>query len=162
VVVLDTGPLLHLSEAQALDLLALTGEVHIPKAVDLEVKQQLNQRNWRPKWVHVDLLTHPYNTEATAWQQAGLLDVGEAGAIALARQIHAHWLLTDDAAARLLAQSLGFEVHGSLGITVWAVAVGHLQHAEAGSILDRLARSSLWISERVLDEAKVALSKLKG
>jgi hypothetical protein len=34
-VVSDTGPVLHLAEAQALNLMSLTGEVHIPTAVDI-------------------------------------------------------------------------------------------------------------------------------
>ena len=61
----------------------------------------------RPGWMHIDVLIAPHDVEAAAWQQAGLLNAGEAEAIALARQTSAHWLLTDDAAARLFAQSLG-------------------------------------------------------
>jgi len=34
-IVSDTGPLLHLSEAQALDLLGQAGEIHVPQAVDV-------------------------------------------------------------------------------------------------------------------------------
>jgi predicted nucleic acid-binding protein len=51
--------------------------------------------------------------QATRWLQVGLLDIGEAEAIALARQLNANWFLTDDAVARVLATSLGLEVHGS-------------------------------------------------
>lgn len=160
-VVSDTGPLLHLHEAKALDLMSLTGDVHIPIAVDAEMSQ--HEATWpihRPTWVIIDTVLPPYTAEAEAWQQAGLLDVGEAQAIALTRQLSADWLLTDDAAARLLGQSLGLEVHGSLGIVLWSAATGHLTHAEAESILNRLANSSLWISARVLAEAKEALKKL--
>ena len=52
----------------------------------------------------------------------GLAAYGEAQAIALARQFGPDWLLTDDASARLLAQSLGLEVHGSLGLVLWSAA----------------------------------------
>ena len=85
---------------------------------------------------------------------------GEAAAVARARQLHADWFLTDDTAARVFAQSLGLEVHGSLGIILWAAAMGHLQRAEAERALDRLAQSSLWISARVLTAAKTALEQL--
>jgi len=54
------------------------------------------------------------------WQQAGLLHGGEAEPVALAIELKADWFLTDDAAARLLAESLGLEVHGSLGVILWA------------------------------------------
>ena len=117
----DTGPILHLDEAKASNLLGLAGEVHIPQAVDAELFH--HQASWasdKPVWVRVTALHPPYDKEAETWQQAGLLDAGEAEAIALARQLHAKWLLTNDAPARLLDQSLGLEVHGSLGVVLWA------------------------------------------
>jgi hypothetical protein len=40
-VVCDTGPVLHLREARALDLLAKMGEVLIPPAVDNELTAQI-------------------------------------------------------------------------------------------------------------------------
>lgn len=63
-------------------------------------------------------LVPPHSAEAELWLEAGLLHAGEAEAIALARQIRADWLVTDGAAARLFAQTLGIEVHGSLGIVL--------------------------------------------
>jgi len=150
-----------MSEAQVLTLLMQTGEVYIPRAVDLEMEQ--NDSLWpnaRPPRIHVERLGTPYDEEATAWQQAGLLDAGEAEAIALARQVRAEWFLTDDAAARLFAQALGLEVHGSLGIVLWAAAVGHLNRVAAEAALNRLAQSSLWVSANVLTEARSALDQL--
>lgn len=126
----NTGPLLHLSEARSLDLLELVGELHIPKAVDIELRQYVSE--WqikRPAWVNADDLFPPHGVEAISWRQVGLLDSGEAEAIALTRQIKADWFLTDDAAARLFAQSLGLEVHGSLGIVLWCAAMGHFSRA---------------------------------
>ena len=160
-VVSNTGPLLHLSEAQVLPLLMQTGEMYIPRAVDVEMEQRDSMwHNARPSWIHVETLIAPYNGEATAWRQAGLLDAGEAEAIALARQIQTDWFLTDDAAARLFAQALGLEVHGSLAIVLWAAAVGHLNRAAAEAALNRLAQSSLWVSANVLAEARSALDQL--
>ncbi|MBI1747815.1 MAG: hypothetical protein HYR55_14675 [Acidobacteria bacterium] len=118
-VVSDTGPILHLGEAQVLPLLQPTGDVLIPKAVDLELSRY--QAAWlseRRPWIQVLELVASYDGEAVQWQQAELLHRGEAEAVALARQIAADWLLTDDAAARLFAQSLDLEVHGSLGIVL--------------------------------------------
>lgn len=160
-VVSNTGPLLHLGEADALRLLSWTGEVSIPKAVDREVTQQNPLwQSQKPAWIHVQDLTGLYKVEAEAWGQAGLLGSGEAEAIALTRQVKAHWLLTDDAAARLFAQTLGIEVHGSVGIVLWAAATGRLTRADTEAALDRLAQSSLWISPKILAEAKAALNQL--
>src|SRR5205823_2995319 len=103
-VVSDTGPVLHLTEARALHLLALTGDVQIPGAVDDEMAEgDPSWRAQRPGWISVELLAAPHDAIAAAWHLAGLLDTGEAEAISLAVQIHADWLLTDDAAARLFA-----------------------------------------------------------
>lgn len=160
-VVSNTGPLLHLYEAQALALLNTVGEVHIPRAVDAEISQYIPAwQTQRPEQLLVSSLTTSHAIEATAWQQGGLLEAGEAEAIALTRQIHADWFLTDDTTARLFAQSLGIEVHGSLGIVLWAAAVGHLARSNAEAALNRLAQSSLWVSARILAEARAALDRL--
>jgi predicted nucleic acid-binding protein len=160
-VVCDTSVLLHLTEADALPVLMRMGDIVVPRAVVTEMTQY--SPLWlteKPSWIHVQSLTDPFLKEAMAWRQAGLLDSGEAEAIALARQITAAWLLTDDAAARLFAQSLGIEVHGSLGVVLWAAAVRELSRTDAEAMLDRLAESSLWISARVLAEARRALRQL--
>lgn len=160
-IVCDTGPVLHLSESQNLKLLELVGEIHIPPDVDQEMR--IHQENWaasKPDWIQVTPLLSPYEGEAWTWQQAGLVDAGESAAIALARQLSAEWLLTDDALARILAQSLGIEVHGSLGLVLWAAAKGQLGRSEAEATLNRLANSSLWISRRVLAEAQASLDQL--
>jgi predicted nucleic acid-binding protein len=152
---------LHLSEAQALDLLRNVGEVHIPVAVDGEIVRYLP--HWvsqRPDWLVIDVLAAAYGSAAAAWEQAGLLDAGEAAAIALTQQLQADGFLTDDAAARLFAGTLGIEAHGSLGVVLWSAASGHLNRAEAESCLDRLAQSSLWVSADVLREARSALARL--
>jgi predicted nucleic acid-binding protein len=60
----------------------------------------------------------------------------------------------------LFSQSLGIEVHGSLGVVLWAAAVGELTRVEAEATLRRLVNSSLWISTKVLAEAMAALRQL--
>ena len=67
---------------------------------------------------------------AHAWVSTDQLDPGEAEAIGLALQVKADWLLTDDAQARRFAERLALEVHGSVGLLLWAVAAGHLNDRE--------------------------------
>ncbi len=160
IIVSNTGPLLHLSEAQSLDLLRLAGQIHIPLSVALEAKRYLPA--WRvvqPVWITITELVEPNLSEAQSWQQSGLLDSGEAEALALARQLNAGWFLTDDTAARVMATSLGIEAHGSLGLVLWAAA-RHLKREQAEQTLEALAASSLWISASVLVEAKAALKRI--
>jgi len=160
-IVSDTGPLLHLHEAALLMLLEQAGAIAIPPAVDNEMAQHVQAwHTGKPQWIRVALVRASYAAQATEWQQSGLLETGEAEAIALARQLSAAWFLTDDAAARVFAASLGLEVHGSLGLVLWAAARKHLGREEAAAALDRLTHSSLWISVRVLAEARAALDRL--
>lgn len=51
-VVCDTGPLLHLSEIDRLDLLRKTGTVVIPPAV----ADGLDRHISKPDWIRVDVL----------------------------------------------------------------------------------------------------------
>ncbi|HBL30165.1 MAG TPA: hypothetical protein DD490_25295 [Acidobacteria bacterium] len=157
----DTGPLLHLREAGSLALLGRAGRVHIPPAVQSELLT--HDPRWaveRPAWVEIVPLVPVFATTASVWLRAGLLDRGEAEALALASQLKADWFLTDDTAARTLAQQQGQEVHGSLGIVLWAAATGGLDAAGAAEALAALSRSSLWISAKVLAEAKAALKRM--
>ena len=160
-IVSDTGPVLHLHEAACLTLLEHAGTVTVPKAVDSEMVQHVREWHTRkPPWITVAAVMAPYDMRATSWQQSGLLEIGEAEAIALALQLSAMWRLTDDTAARVLATALGFEVHGSWGSVLWVAARGYLSREESVAALDHLAHSSLWISARVLAEARAALDHL--
>jgi predicted nucleic acid-binding protein len=113
-----------------------------------------------PAWIKVNQMDESHAAEADAWVQAELLHLGEAEAIALAQQLGAEWLLTDDSAARLFASELGLEVHGSLGVVLWGVAVGHLDRPAAEAALAQLAASSLWLSSRILAEARAAIEEI--
>jgi predicted nucleic acid-binding protein len=157
IVVSNTGPLLHLHEAKCLNLLKLTGDVHLPPTVATELSQ-LAPGFGLPPWITIDELSERFKKLAISWRQAGILDIGESEALSLAQQLGANWFLTDDAAARLLGNTLGIEVHGSLGVILWAAAVGHLEYSEAAQGLENLARSSLWLSPRIISEAQEALN----
>lgn len=160
-IVCDTGPLLHLREAGSLDALRAAGQIYIPPAVQRElVNLDSFWLDNTPGWVHIQPLETPSSETALQWLRAGLLDPGEAEALSLALQIRADWLLTDDEAARLIAQGQGIEVHGSLGVVLWAAATGHLERSEAERALEGLAKSSLWISSRILDEVRAALRQI--
>ena len=158
----DTGPILHLAEADALVLLKHAAPILIPPAVEAELLTlQPNWRTERPHWIEVEHLTPRHAEESKGWFAADLLDAGESEAVALARQVRAGWFLSDDAAAALFARSLGLEVHGSLGLVLWCVAKGHLSVGNGRTVLHRLKESSLWLSNRVMSEALVALAKLE-
>jgi predicted nucleic acid-binding protein len=157
IIVCDTGPLLHLSETGAIHLLSLAGEILIPSMVAKEF--EANAQGWKPpQWVKILELDEGARQQAAVWIESKKLDAGEAEAIGLALQTKADWLLTDDALARQFAESLDLEVHGSIGLLLWNIARGNIENQEqALNLLDNLAQSSLWVSERVLQEARKAI-----
>jgi predicted nucleic acid-binding protein len=160
-VVCDTGPILHLQEARTLSVLESLGQLYLPPAVQREIlARRPDWQRGKPPWLEITDLDARAAEIAAGWLQAGLLDRGEAEALALATQVKADWFLTDDAAARVVASQQGFEVHGSLGVVLWAAATGHLGQAEAEASLAALEASSLWISVRVLGEARAALRQI--
>jgi predicted nucleic acid-binding protein len=160
--VADTGPILHLHEAGALHLLPLIGEIALPLLVVAELRAHVSML-WPaqfPGWLKPHKLAPAAHRRALRWQQAGLLHGGEAETLALALDLQPDWVLTDDAAARLMAESLGLETHGSIGVLLWAAANNLVGKAEAESCLAALEDSSLWMSSRVHAQARAALAKL--
>ncbi len=163
VVVCDTGPILHLQEAALLGLLAKAGEVLVPPAVDQEMKRHIpGWLNDRPGWLQVVPVPDADMPEVDELRSTSELDVGEAKAVVLAQSVRADWLLTDDARARLVGSLRGLEVHGSLGVVLWAATSGHLNRTEGLAALHRLSLSSLWVSANVLREAREFIEGLSS
>ena len=116
----------------------------------------------RPDWIAIVPLSATAQQRATAWQQSGLLHGGEAEALALAGELKPDWFLTDDSAARLVAEALKMEAHGSLGVVLWCAAQNLIQKHDAESLLANLEQSSLWLSPRVRAQARAALGNMFG
>ena len=151
IIVCDTGPLIHLSEAGIINYVKLAGDVFIPKNVAQEfLAKGLN--NQLPDWIIEKNLNSSSQKKAIMWQKD--IDKGEAAAIALAIQMSADWLLTDDALARRFGQAIGLEIHGSVGLLLWAIATGKVEdESTAIDQLMTLSHTSLWISDKVLFQA---------
>jgi predicted nucleic acid-binding protein len=81
------------------------------------------------------------------------LDVGENEALALMEQISDAMFLTDDAAARIVAKQLGYNVHGTIGILVRAIRRSQMSPKEVLDILtDIPLKSSLYIRLSLLED----------
>ena len=80
--VADTGPVLHLAEAGALELLLLLGEIVLPAAVHEELCRQRVPVDLPSAFRVQPLIDHV--NEAEDWYKAGLVHRGEAQAIAMA------------------------------------------------------------------------------
>jgi len=162
-IVCNTGPLLHLREIGLLDLLKKAGRVIIPKAIDVELSEiDPSWTDEKPSWISIEELPSTGNSKVSTLFSSGLLDMGEAEAIILAQHLKADWFLTDDTSARTFANVIGLEVHGTLGVVLWAAAVGYLNYDEAKMAIQGLLKSSLWISHTILEKAYKALDQMFG
>ncbi len=162
-VVTDTGPLLHLHEVGAVDLLAHLGTVHVTPTVLSELQRHAPSffKDGLPHWLEESLPSTEALGQAARWTAAGVLDAGEAEALAFARTINADLFVTDDAAARTVGESLGLNVRGTLGVVLYNAAAGHLNYATALNTLTNLEqRSTLWMSAKVKRAANDALSQI--
>jgi predicted nucleic acid-binding protein len=152
IVICDAGPIIHLDELDQLSLLNDFGAVYIPKQVWDEVRlhrpQALSKAGPRFHKIDVPLV---YESTFQSISKSFSLDLGEQAALMLMQEYPEAIFLTDDAAARLAAVTLGYRVHGSIGILLRAIRRKQLSEVEVIKILRELPnRSSLHIRPGVL------------
>lgn len=146
-VVADTGPLLHLADAGVLSVLELTGEILVPQTV-VEELERGNESNILTEVSHT-VHEVDYDSE-TAYPH---LDPGETAALVLCVERDAV-LLTDDLDAWNTATDEDLEVHGSVGVVLYAYNQGELIDSKAKQILRTLKRdTNLYLSIPLLEYA---------
>lgn len=153
-IVCDAGPLIHLDELDCLSFLTDFYPILVPDHVWQEVEHhrpgalvspRLNLRR-----VEVMISARPTFQSLV---QSLALDLGEQAALTLMQSHPDAILLTDDAAARLAATTLGYRVHGTIGILVRAIRRGQRSRADVIAILHQLpVHSSLHIRPQLLAE----------
>lgn len=148
IVVADTSPINYLILIDQIAILeVLYGRILIPHAVHeelLSLKAPLSVRAWAknpPGWL--ELLSpstglHP---------PVARLDRGETEAIALAEELHADWLLIDEAAGRNEAAKRGLQTIGTLGILREAHRAGLLNLRTA---IDHLAATGFRVNQSLI------------
>jgi predicted nucleic acid-binding protein len=152
-VVCDAGPLIHLDELGCLNLLRDFADVQVPEAVWQEVQRHRPSalRRRSVKLNRVSSTQEP-TSELIELTQAFLLDAGELEALKLMQENPNAILLTDDAAARLVAQRLEYEVHGTIGVVLRALRRQQRTRRQVLNLLRALPRrSTLFIDRRLLN-----------
>ncbi len=120
-VVADAGPLIHLDELAALDVLSDYEAVLVPNAVWLEV---LHHRPPALQHGGIKLIRQaplPASARINALAALYTLHHGEREALTLCFNHNINLLITDDTAARLAAKNLNITTHGTLGLLIRAV-----------------------------------------
>jgi predicted nucleic acid-binding protein len=158
----DAGPLIHLDELDCLDLLEDLGMICVPRAVAFEVarhRPQLSLVHRTENFRIVDVVGEPSERLLSLIAALGL-NAGERDALTLMERLPTHLLLCDDAAARLAAESLGFQVRGTIGVLVRSIRTGKRSRQEILSLLKNLPqKSSLHISRRLLFQVIAEIEK---
>lgn len=162
-VVADTGPLLHLHEVGALELLQNLGSVYVTPVVltEFQIHAPEFQGIVLPAWFVCARVSPAATTRASGWLESRILHPGEAEALAFAGEIQADLFLTDDSAAREMGESMGMQVRGSLGVVLYSAVSGSIDFNQCRKILDDLENhSTLWMSAKVkatVDQALVTI-----
>jgi predicted nucleic acid-binding protein len=152
IVVCDAGPLIHLDELGCLDILSGFREVLVPDAVWNEVARHriTALRRRRVRLEHITVSATP-SRELNELALAFALAAGEREALVLMGEMPDAVLLTDDAAARLVAAKLGYAVHGTVGIIVRALRHQQRTKRQVLGLLRSIRRkSTLHIAEPLL------------
>ena len=79
------------------------------------------------------------------------LDPGEQDVILLGQEVTADWLLIDEKLARRIADVMGFQVKGTLGVLLIAYRTGLLSRVEAQNAARKLSHSSVHLSQKLLE-----------
>ncbi|NUM52696.1 MAG: DNA-binding protein [Candidatus Hydrogenedentes bacterium] len=159
VVICDAGPLIHLDELNALDLLADFDRILAPNSFCSEVRRH-RPTVFTQKSVSIRCVAPPESAASAAVRLGRLLSLhqGEIDALALAKSTENSLLLTDDNAARLAATNLSIRVHGTLGVLLRAVRRGQRSRSAAVELLHDIPfRTTLHIKRDLLLDAIKAL-----
>lgn len=158
-VVADAGPLIHLDELSALDVLSDYTAVLVPNAVWIEVHhhrpQALRQGN-----IKLVRQSAPVSEKVNAITALYTLHHGEREALSLCCENGINLLITDDTAARLAAKSLNIAAHGTVGLLIRAVRQKLRTPSEVLNLLAAIpGQTTLHIRQSLLNEV---ISRVKA
>ncbi|HVX85215.1 MAG TPA: DUF3368 domain-containing protein [Phycisphaerae bacterium] len=150
IIVSDTSPLNYLVLVHAIDVLPrLFERVYVPTAVINELSHARAPavvRRWVssiPPWLHVQ-------RPSLILPAAADLGAGEAGALALAKELNVTTLLIDEKKGRRVAREQGFTPVGTLAVLEFAASLGHV---DLPSTLFALKQTSFQITQTLIDDA---------
>jgi|SRR3989344_8030053 len=161
-IVSNTSPLLYLAKLGKLEILKkLFVKVFIPEEVYEEavlngkefIDSKVIERAVNEKWIEVKSVS---NKNKEIYDE---IDIGESAAIELAKTLNAKLLLIDDAPARVLAESFGLSVKGTLYILLKAYNEKIINKNEIKSLLSRLILLGFRISPELYGEILEEIGK---
>lgn len=148
--ILDAGPIIHLDQMDAFDLIHSLGTVFIPESVVWEAEKYRPSIRAKLGSCIVEDVEDIGPKLASALQSTEL-QTGEVAALAWAEKFGADLFVSDDKSARVVATILGYESTGTLGVIRNAFHMGALKHGEAVALLRSIpVRSTLHVEASLL------------
>ncbi|MCY3722773.1 MAG: DUF3368 domain-containing protein [Candidatus Poribacteria bacterium] len=150
-VVSNNSPLVALWRLDLLSLLRdLYTEVWIPRAVEKEffgIEKKLRQEALnQASWIQTVDLTDPESVS-----DYDKLDVGEAAALALAKEHEARFVIIDEKKARQQASKIGLRVKGTVGVLIEAKKSGLISSIKP--LLIELQKNRVYLTESIINAA---------
>jgi len=172
-VVSDTGPLIWLARYGRLDILrALYGVICIPRSVYVEAVERGSLKGFPDSrviggavadgWIEVRDASEG-SIERVRGVEERLkirLGAGEREAIALALDLSAEILLTNDELAYRVAKLFGLTPRGVLYLLLRGVREGLLGGEEAWKLLNKMVEDGFWISPTLIVRFREVLDKM--
>jgi len=153
IIVSDTTPIISLLRVNRLDLLEkLFGKVIIPQMVHTELTlNPLHQKEMETIESCQFLEVRPvHNQQAVKiLMRATNLDIGESEAIVLTEEMSAQTILIDEKKGRRIAESMGLEIMGTVGILINAYHERFVSQHEAINCLDTMRLMGIRISDSI-------------
>jgi len=155
IVVSNSSPLIALAKIGKLYILKkLFGEIIIPKAVWNEVVVKGKGKPGaeeveKAEWIKVEEVRDRLSVEVLK----GEIEIGEAEAIVLAKELNADLLIMDEKIPRIIAESIGLKVIGSLAILYIAKKRGLIKE-DFDEIVKKLRDKGVRFSDEVIDKLK--------
>jgi predicted nucleic acid-binding protein len=141
VVISDTSTLILFHKIEYLNLLQkVYGELTTTPEIAKEFGEKL------PEWIRIESVTDKKYQDFLETQ----VDLGEASAIALAKEYDDTLLLLDDLKARRLALKLNLKITGTLGVIHKAKQIGILEKVKP--LIDLLRKTDFRISDKIVEE----------
>ncbi|ADT85041.1 DUF3368 domain-containing protein [Thermococcus barophilus] len=155
IVVSDSGPLIALAKIGKLNvLMELFGQITIPRAVWIEVVERGKGKPGSDEvknanWIKVIEVEDKLSVEILRKE----IEIGEAEAIVLAKELNANLIILDEKIPRIIAKSLGLTVVGSLAILFIAKKRGIIGE-DLDLLINELRTKGVRFSDKVIEELR--------
>ena len=165
IIISDTTPLIAFLRVNRLDILGrMFGTVVIPQKVLDEIHGKPEQ-DCEAKIIRecsfIEVVPVSNQQAVSILMLSSNLDGGESEAIVLTKELEATTLLIDERKGRKIAESLGLNIMGTVGVLINGSLNGILSPVNAIDLIDQMRSSGIRISEKVYLQAVQRLMGLK-